>query len=195
MMKYNENGLIPAIIQQARTKEVLMLGYMNEEAFQLTKETGRVTFFSRSKKRIWVKGESSGNFLKLVDWKLDCDEDTLLIFAEPEGPVCHRGTSSCWGETSLPDFSVLVQLLQTIEQRFTVPEEGSYIQSLIEKGLPKIAQKVGEEGVELVIEAMRDKPELFKEEAADLLFHYLVLLRAKEIKLSTVLQVLEQRSR
>ncbi len=195
MMKYNENGLIPAIIQQARTKEVLMLGYMNEEAFQLTKETGRVTFFSRSKKRIWVKGESSGNFLKLVDWKLDCDEDTLLIFAEPEGPVCHRGTSSCWGETSLPDFSVLVQLLQTIEQRFTVPEEGSYIQSLIEKGLPKIAQKVGEEGVELVIEAMRDKPELFKEEAADLLFHYLVLLRAKEVKLSTVLQVLEQRSR
>ncbi|WP_343605353.1 bifunctional phosphoribosyl-AMP cyclohydrolase/phosphoribosyl-ATP diphosphatase HisIE [Fluviicola sp.] len=194
-MKYNENGLIPAIIQQARTKEVLMLGYMNEEAFQLTKETGRVTFFSRSKKRIWVKGESSGNFLKLVDWKLDCDEDTLLIFAEPEGPVCHRGTSSCWGETSLPDFSVLVQLLQTIEQRFTVPEEGSYIQSLIEKGLPKIAQKVGEEGVELVIEAMRDKPELFKEEAADLLFHYLVLLRAKEVKLSTVLQVLEQRSR
>lgn len=194
-MKYNENGLIPAIIQQARTKEVLMLGYMNEEAFQLTKETGRVTFFSRSKKRIWVKGESSGNFLKLVDWKLDCDEDTLLIFAEPEGPVCHKGTSSCWGETSLPDFSVLVQLLQTIEQRFTVPEEGSYIQSLIEKGLPKIAQKVGEEGVELVIEAMRDKPELFKEEAADLLFHYLVLLRAKEVKLSTVLQVLEQRSR
>lgn len=194
-MKYDENGLIPAIIQHARTKEVLMLGYLNDEAFRLTMQTGKVTFFSRSKKRIWVKGESSGHFLTLIDWKLDCDEDTLLILAEPVGPVCHQGTSSCWGDTSLYDFSSLHQLIETIDRRFTVPKAGSYIQSLIEKGLPKIAQKVGEEGVELVIEAMRDQPELFREEAADLLFHYLVLLRAKQVDLKTVLEVLEQRSR
>lgn len=194
-MKYDDKGFIPAIIQNANTKEVLMLGYMNEEAFELTKQTNRVTFFSRSRDEIWVKGEKSGNYLNLVDWKLDCDQDTLLIRALPAGPACHKGTSSCWGETVFTDFSVLEQLIQTIETRFSVPKEGSYVQLLIEKGLPKIAQKVGEEGVELVIEAMRDEPQLFKEEAADLLFHYLVLLKAKSVDFEDVLEVLKRRSK
>lgn len=194
-MKYDDIGLIPAIIQHTQTKEVLMLGYMNEEAFELTKQTQRITFFSRSRNEIWIKGESSGNYLTLVDWKLDCDQDSLLIQALPAGPTCHKGTSSCWGETVCSDFSVLEQLIQTIDTRFSIPKDGSYVQSLIEKGLPKIAQKVGEEGVELVIEAMRDEPELFKEEAADLLFHYLILLRAKEVDFKDVLEVLKQRSK
>lgn len=194
-MKYDDKGLIPAIIQHANSKEVLMLGYMNEEAFERTKETKRVTFFSRSRNEIWVKGESSGNLLTLVDWKLDCDQDTLLIQAIPAGPTCHKGTSSCWGETTCTDFSALEQLIHTIETRFSIPKEGSYVQMLINKGLPKIAQKVGEEGVELVIEAMRNEPQLFKEEAADLLFHYLILLRAKEVDFEEVLEVLKQRSK
>ncbi|MNU95345.1 Phosphoribosyl-ATP pyrophosphatase [compost metagenome] len=194
-MKYDKTGLIPAIVQHTKTKEVLMLGYMNEEAFELTKQRQQITFFSRSRNEIWVKGESSGNYLTLVDWKLDCDQDSLLIQALPAGPTCHKGTSSCWGETACSYFSVLEQLIQTIDTRFSIPKEGSYVQSLIEKGLPKIAQKVGEEGVELVIEAMRDEPELFKEEAADLLFHYLILLKAKQVDFSDVLEVLEQRSK
>lgn len=194
-MKYDNNQLIPTIIQNAHTKEVLMLGYMNEEAFELTKQTGKVTFYSRSRNSLWVKGESSGNYLNLVDWKLDCDEDTLLIQAIPDGPTCHTGTSSCWGNTDSTDFSTLDELIQTIDNRFDIPKEGSYIQSLIEKGLPKIAQKVGEEGVEIVIEAMRNEPELFKEEAADLLFHYLVLLRAKDVSFSEILAVLEKRQK
>ncbi|MFY7990722.1 MAG: bifunctional phosphoribosyl-AMP cyclohydrolase/phosphoribosyl-ATP diphosphatase HisIE [Fluviicola sp.] len=192
-MKYDVNGLIPAIIQNSKTKEVLMLGYMNEEAFNQTVATGIVTFFSRSRNEIWVKGETSGNYLRLNNWKLDCDQDALLIQAEPDGPTCHTGTSSCWGETQEPDFSVLKTLIETIDDRFTTPKEGSYIQSLIAKGLPKIAQKVGEEGVEIVIEAMRDEPQLFKEEAADLLFHYLVLLRAKGVALDEILSVLSSR--
>ncbi|MNJ84874.1 Phosphoribosyl-ATP pyrophosphatase [compost metagenome] len=194
-MKYDDMGLIPAIIQHAQTKEVLMLGYMNEEAFELTKQTQRITFFSRSRNDIWIKGESSGNWLTLVDWKLDCDQDSLLIQALPAGPTCHKGTSSCWGETACSDFSVLEQLIQTIDTRFSVPKDGSYVQSLIEKGLPKIAQKVGEEGVELVIEAMRDEPRFFREEAADLLFHYLILLKAKSVDFKDVLEVLKQRSK
>jgi len=192
-MKYDNEGLIPAIVQNAQTKEVLMLGYMNQEAFEQTQSTGKVTFFSRSRNEIWTKGETSGNYLQLVDWKLDCDQDTLLIQAIPDGPTCHNGTSSCWGETPLRDFSVLDNLINTIDDRFTTPKEGSYIQSLIQKGLPKIAQKVGEEGVEIVIEAMRNEPQLFKEEAADLLFHYLLLLRAKEVKLEEILEVLKGR--
>lgn len=194
-MKYDDKGFIPAIIQNANTKEVLMLGYMNKEAFELTKQTNRVTFFSRSRNEIWVKGESSGNYLTLIDWKPDCDGDTLLIQALPAGPTCHEGTSSCWGETACADFSVLEQLIKTIETRFSSPKEGSYVQSLIEKGLPKIAQKVGEEGVELVIEAMRDEPQLFREEAADLLFHYLILLKAKSVDFEDVLHVLKQRAK
>jgi phosphoribosyl-ATP pyrophosphohydrolase/phosphoribosyl-AMP cyclohydrolase len=193
-MKFDKDGLIPAIIQNANTKEVLMLGYMNEEAYQQTLATKKVTFFSRSRNELWVKGETSGNYLQLIDWKLDCDQDALLIQAIPDGPTCHTGTSSCWGETQESDFSTLKQLIQTIEDRFTIPKEGSYIQTLIAKGLPKIAQKVGEEGVEIVIEAMRDEPELFIGEAADLLFHYLVLLRAKNSSLDKVLQELKSRS-
>lgn len=194
-MKLNAEGLIPAIIQNSKTKEVLMLGYMNEEAFNQTVATGIVTFFSRSRNEIWVKGKTSGNYLRLCDWKLDCDQDSLLMQVIPDGPTCHTGTSSCWGETQEPDFSVLKNLIETIDERFTTPKEGSYIQSLIAKGLPKIAQKVGEEGVEIVIEAMRDEPELFNEEAADLLFHYLVLLRAKDVNLGAILKVLKSREK
>lgn len=192
-MKLNEAGLIPAIIQHNRTKEVLMLAYMNTEAFQQTLKTGNVTFFSRSRNRLWVKGETSGNYLRLIDWKLDCDEDTLLISVEPVGPVCHLGTSSCWGENVYPDFSVLETVVHTIDSRFREPKAGSYIQELCKKGMPKIAQKVGEEAVELVIESMRNEPELFCEEAADLLFHYLVLLRAKGVDFQEILTVLQRR--
>lgn len=192
-MKYNENGLIPAIIQDSRTKEVLMLGYMNETSFNQTLETHLVTFFSRSRNEIWVKGATSGNYLEMINWSLDCDEDTLLIQAKPKGPTCHTGTTSCFGEAEPTSFDTLSKLIDTIDERFTTPKEGSYIQSLIEKGLPKIAQKVGEEGVEIVIEAMRNEPQLFKEEAADLLFHYLVLLRAKEVSLDEILSVLRER--
>jgi phosphoribosyl-AMP cyclohydrolase / phosphoribosyl-ATP pyrophosphohydrolase len=194
-MKYNENGLIPAIIQDSTNKEVLMLGYMNETAFNQTLESKLVTFFSRSRNKIWVKGETSGNYLELVDWSLDCDEDTLLIQVKAKGPVCHTGTKTCFGEVNPAPFETLRKLADTIDERFISPKEGSYIQSLIDKGLPKIAQKVGEEGVEIVIEAMRNEPELFKEEAADLLFHYLVLLRAKEVSLEEVLKVLSGRER
>ena len=192
-MKYDENGLIPAIVQDAQTNQVLMLGYMNQISFQQTLETRLVTFFSRSRNELWVKGATSGNYLELIDWSLDCDEDALLIRAKAKGPTCHTGTTSCFGETKPYSFDTLRKLIDTIDERFTVPKEGSYIQSLIEKGLPKIAQKVGEEGVEVVIEAMRNEPELFKEEAADLLFHYLVLLRAKEVGFGEVLGVLSAR--
>lgn len=192
-MKYNENGLIPAIIHDSITKEILMLGYMNEESFKQTLESKLVTFFSRSRNEIWVKGATSGNYLELVDWSLDCDEDTLLIQAKAKGPTCHTGAVSCFGEGKPAPFDTLGKLIDTIDERFTSPKEGSYIQSLIEKGLPKIAQKVGEEGVEIVIEAMRNEPGLFKEEAADLLFHYLVLLRAKEVSLDEILSVLSRR--
>lgn len=193
-MKYDENGLIPAIIQDAQTNQVLMLGYMNEEAFNQTLESELVTFFSRSRNEIWVKGATSGNYLELIDWCLDCDEDTLLIRANAKGPTCHTGKTSCFGEAEPCSLDTLRKLIDTIDERFMIPKEGSYIQSLIEKGLPKIAQKVGEEGVEVVIEAMRDEPELFKEEAADLLFHYLVLLRAKEVGFNEVLNVLSVRA-
>lgn len=194
-MKYDKNGLIPTVIQDAQTNQVLMLGYMNEAAFQQTLETRFVTFFSRSRNELWVKGATSGNYLELIDWSLDCDEDALLIRAKAKGPTCHTGKISCFGEAEPSSLDTLCKLIDTIDERFTIPKEGSYIQSLIEKGLPKIAQKVGEEGVEVVIEAMRNQPELFKEEAADLLFHYLVLLRAKEVDFSTVLGVLLAREK
>ncbi|WP_294672328.1 bifunctional phosphoribosyl-AMP cyclohydrolase/phosphoribosyl-ATP diphosphatase HisIE [uncultured Fluviicola sp.] len=194
-MKYDKNGLIPAIIQDAQTNQVLMLGYMNEVSFQQTLETRLVTFFSRSRNELWVKGATSGNYLELVDWSLDCDEDTLLIKAKAKGPTCHTGKISCFGEAESRSFDTLRKLIDTIDERFTTPKEGSYIQSLIEKGLPKIAQKVGEEGVEIVIEAMRNEPQLFKEEAADLLFHYLVLLRARQVDFREVLDVLDGRTK
>jgi phosphoribosyl-AMP cyclohydrolase / phosphoribosyl-ATP pyrophosphohydrolase len=194
-MKYNENGLIPAIVQDAQTGQVLMLGYMNQASFEQTLRTKLVTFFSRSRNELWVKGATSGNYLELIDWALDCDEDALLIRAKAKGPTCHTGTTSCFGEAEPSSFDTLRKLIATIDERFTIPQEGSYIQSLIGKGIPKIAQKVGEEGVEVVIEAMRNETKLFKEEAADLLFHYLVLLRAKEVDFSTILDVLLARAK
>jgi phosphoribosyl-ATP pyrophosphohydrolase/phosphoribosyl-AMP cyclohydrolase len=192
-LNYDDNGLISVIIQDARTQQVLMLGYMNETTLQQTIDTGIVTFYSRSRQEIWVKGATSGNYLKLVSWSTDCDSDALLITALPDGPTCHTGAISCFKEQPPSGLAILSKLEQTIQDRFTTPKEGSYIQSLIEKGLPKIAQKVGEEGVEVVIEAMRNEPQLFLEESADLLFHYLILLRAKGVDLSEVLAILKGR--
>ncbi|CAZ98643.1 bifunctional phosphoribosyl-AMP cyclohydrolase/phosphoribosyl-ATP diphosphatase HisIE [Zobellia galactanivorans] len=183
----NEDGLVPAIIQDAVTKNVLMLGYMNQEAFDITRETKKVTFFSRTKKRLWTKGEESGNFLILVDIKNDCDNDTLLVSVKPEGPTCHTGTDTCWSEENTSNFGFLSQLEQVIEQRRTASDSSkSYVASLFEKGINKIAQKVGEEAVETVIEAMDSNDELFLYESADLLFHYLILLQAKGFTLKDI---------
>ena len=189
--KYSD-GLVPAIIQDACTGKVLMLGFMNEEAFNKTNELQKVTFFSRSKNRLWVKGEESGNYLLLKGIKADCDNDTLLIKANPVGPVCHTGTDTCWGEKNTNE-NFLEQLEQIIAVRKNNPSEKSYTSSLFEKGVNKIAQKVGEEAVELVIESKDSNDELFKNEAADLLFHYLILLQAKGFSLSDVVEVLKSR--
>ena len=189
--KYSD-GLVPAIIQDAYTGKVLMLGFMNEEAFNKTNELQKVTFFSRSKNRLWVKGEESGNYLLLKGIKADCDNDTLLIKANPVGPVCHTGTDTCWGEKNTSE-NCLEQLEQIIAVRKNNPSEKSYTSSLFEKGVNKIAQKVGEEAVELVIESKDSNDELFKNEAADLLFHYLILLQAKGFSLSDVVEVLKSR--
>jgi phosphoribosyl-ATP pyrophosphohydrolase/phosphoribosyl-AMP cyclohydrolase len=186
-------GLIPAVIQDDRTKEVLMLGYMNEEAFAETKSNGLVTFFSRSKKRLWTKGETSGNHLKFISAKLDCDRDTLLIQAIPAGPVCHQGTDTCFGESSAKGF--IYELEATIKDRKENPQEGSYTTSLFNKGMNKIAQKVGEEAVELVIEAKDDNADLFKNEAADLIYHFLILLRAKNFELKEIEEILVARQK
>lgn len=194
-LKFDENGLIPAIIQDYRTGDVLMLGYMNTETYQQTLETKLVTFYSRSRNEVWVKGATSGNYLRLVSMNQDCDSDSLLIQVIPDGPTCHTGSVSCFGKVNSTALNTLVDLENTIRERFETPKEGSYIQSLREKGLAKIAQKVGEEGVEVVIEAMRNEPRLFLEESADLLFHYLVLLRAKGVGLEDVLEILEQRKK
>jgi phosphoribosyl-ATP pyrophosphohydrolase/phosphoribosyl-AMP cyclohydrolase len=190
----NTDGLVPAIIQDANTKNVLMLGYMNEEAFAKTKETKQVTFFSRSKKRLWTKGEESGNFLNLVDVKVDCDNDTLLIQVTPIGPTCHKGTDTCWAEENLQHFGFLTQLEAIIKDRKEnfKPNE-SYVASLFSKGINKIAQKVGEEAVEVVIEAKDSNDELFLNESADLLFHYLILLQAKGYSLNDIMEVLKKR--
>ena len=189
--KYPDN-LVPAIIQDANTKTVLMLGFMNEAAVEKTKELQKVTFFSRSKNRLWTKGEESGNFLQLQDIKVDCDNDTLLISATPVGPVCHTGTDTCWGEKNTSD-NFLQQLEAIISDRKNNPSDKSYTSSLFAKGINKIAQKVGEEAVELVIEAKDNNDDLFKGEAADLLFHYLILLQAKNFTLSDVISVLKNR--
>ena len=200
--KKNSDGLAPAIIQDANTKKVLMLGYMNEEAFLKTNRTKKVTFYSRSKNRLWTKGEESGNFLNLVDIKLDCDNDTLLIQVKPEGPVCHKGTDTCWAEENAVDYGFLSQLEGIIESREklskTEPElrkenESSYVVSLFDEGINKIAQKVGEEAVETVIEAKDSNDDLFLNESADLLFHYLILLKAKGFQLKDVVKVLQER--
>ncbi|QFZ55826.1 bifunctional phosphoribosyl-AMP cyclohydrolase/phosphoribosyl-ATP diphosphatase HisIE [Oceanihabitans sp. IOP_32] len=186
-IKFDSNGLIPAIIQDATTKNVLMLGYMNEDAYQKTIETKQVTFFSRSKQRLWTKGEESGNFLNLIDIKNDCDNDTLLIQVKPNGPTCHKGTDNCWGETNHSNFGFFSTLEQVIAERVANKDTNtSYVASLFSKGINKIAQKVGEEAVETVIEAMDNNDDLFLYESADLLFHYLMLLQAKGFTLKDI---------
>ncbi|TPN88799.1 bifunctional phosphoribosyl-AMP cyclohydrolase/phosphoribosyl-ATP diphosphatase HisIE [Aquimarina algicola] len=191
----NNDGLVPAIIQDAKTKNVLMLGYMNQEAYQKTIETQKVTFFSRSKQRLWTKGEESGNFLNLVEIKNDCDKDTLLVFVHPVGPTCHTGSDTCWNEENKQEFGFLSELENTISNRKqNSDDEKSYVASLFRKGINKVAQKVGEEAVEVVIEAKDDNEELFLNESADLLFHYLILLQAKGYTLKDVVQVLEKRA-
>ena len=191
---YNSEGLIPAIIQDTTTKTVLMLGYMNAEAVSKTLETNKVTFFSRSKQRLWTKGEESGNFLSLDSLKNDCDNDTLLIQATPHGPTCHKGTDNCWSESNVESFG-FISTLETIitDRKENASSETSYVSELFEKGLNKIAQKVGEEAVEVVIEAKDDNDDLFLNESADLLFHYLILLQAKGFKFENVVDVLKSR--
>ncbi|MFZ9301147.1 MAG: bifunctional phosphoribosyl-AMP cyclohydrolase/phosphoribosyl-ATP diphosphatase HisIE [Chitinophagaceae bacterium] len=185
-------GLVPAVIQDANTLKVLMLGYMNQEAFDQTMSTGKVTFFSRSKNRLWMKGEESGNFLELKSMALDCDNDSLLIKAIPIGPVCHTGADTCWGEKNHAD-DFLTYLEGIIELRKHSTDDTSYVKSLFEKGLNKIAQKLGEEAVEMIIEAKDDNHELFVNEAADLLFHYLILLNRKGFSLQDIKEVLRKR--
>ncbi|MDB9723603.1 bifunctional phosphoribosyl-AMP cyclohydrolase/phosphoribosyl-ATP diphosphatase HisIE [Polaribacter sp.] len=183
----NSDGLVPAIIQDATTKNVLMLGYMNAAAFKKTKETKRVTFYSRTKKRLWTKGEESGNTLQLVNMQLDCDSDSLLISVHPNGPTCHKGTDTCWSEKNTSNYGFFSILEKTITERVANSDvEKSYVASLFDKGINKIAQKVGEEAVETVIEAMDTNDELFLYEAADLLFHYLMLLQAKGFTLKDI---------
>jgi phosphoribosyl-ATP pyrophosphohydrolase/phosphoribosyl-AMP cyclohydrolase len=191
---YNKyaDGLVPAIIQDAVTDKVLMLGFMNEAAVAKTLELQKVTFFSRSKNRLWTKGEESGNFLMLKEIKTDCDNDTLLIKAIPQGPTCHTGADTCWNEVNQND-NFLLELEQVIVNRKNNRSEKSYTSSLFDKGINKIAQKVGEEAVELVIESKDDNKDLFLGEAADLLFHYLILLQAKEYSLNDVIEVLKGR--
>lgn len=190
----NKDGLVPAIIQDADTKNVLMLGYMNEEALKKTEETKKVTFFSRTKQRLWTKGEESGNFLNLVAIQNDCDNDTLLITVNPIGPTCHKGTDTCWGEENNSSFGFLSELENVIKDRKDNQEnEESYVASLFRNGINKIAQKVGEEAVEVVIEAKDDDDTLFLDESSDLLFHYLILLQAKGFTLKDVEKVLKLR--
>ena len=186
------DGLVPAIIQDQNTARVLMLGYMNEQALAKTMETGKVTFYSRSKKRLWTKGEESGNFLHLKSISADCDNDTLLIKAKADGPVCHTGADTCWNEKNHAD-DFLVYLEDIIKIRRESNDEKSYVRQLFEKGINKIAQKVGEEAVELVIEAKDNDDDKFLNEAADLMFHYLVLLNSKGFKLQSVKEILKQR--
>ena len=197
----NNDGLIPAIIQDNTTRNVLMLGYMNEAAFLKTNESKKVTFYSRSKKRLWTKGEESGNYLELVSIKNDCDNDTLLIRVNPKGPTCHKGTDTCWGDENNPDFGFISRLEGIIEERKKLSEvkpelrsdTSSYVVSLFDAGINKIAQKVGEEAIETVIEAKDENDDLFLNESADLLFHYLILLRAKGFAIKDIVKVLEER--
>jgi phosphoribosyl-ATP pyrophosphohydrolase/phosphoribosyl-AMP cyclohydrolase len=187
------NGLVPAIIQHTLTGQVLMLGYMNEEALEKTKAEGKVTFFSRSKNRLWTKGETSGNYLIVDEILTDCDGDTLLIKVYPQGPTCHTGSTSCFKEESAKGF--LYKLERTIEQRIASDAENSYTNTLFKKGVNKVAQKVGEEAVELIIEAKDNNIDLFKNEAADLLYHFLILLKTKNLKLTDIEEVLQGRSK
>ena len=199
-MKINFNktpdNLIPAIIQDSETKNVLMLGYMNQQALDQTLATNNVTFFSRTKKRLWPKGEESGNFLELVSIKEDCDNDTLLVKVKPAGPTCHTGLDTCWQESNNQDFGFISKLENTIAiRKANADAEKSYVASLFAKGINKIAQKVGEEAVEVVIEAKDNNNDLFLSESADLLFHYLILLKAKGFELKDVVDVLKGREK
>ena len=192
----NKDGLVPAIIQDATTKNVLMLGYMNEEAFQKTQDTKLVTFFSRTKNRLWTKGEESGNVLHLVAIKLDCDNDSLLLQVTPKGPTCHKGSDTCWNEENNQKYGFFSTLEDTISERIANKDtEKSYVASLFAKGINKVAQKVGEEAVEVVIEAMDDNDSLFLYESADLLFHYLMLLQAKGFTLKDIEAELKNRQK
>jgi len=186
------DGLVPAVVQDFTTQKVLMLGFMNEEALKKTEESGLVTFYSRTKKRLWTKGEESGNHLQLKQMLIDCDNDTILIKAEPSGPVCHTGADTCWSEKNHKE-DFLYYLEHIIELRKNGNDETSYVKTLLSKGINKIAQKLGEEAVELVIEAKDVNRALFLGEAADLLFHYLLLLQAKDCSLADVVTVLQQR--
>jgi len=192
--KYDSNGLIPAIIQDADTDKVLMLGYMNEESLEITKKTGKVTFWSRSRQELWTKGETSDNYLHFVSLAHDCDADALLVKVKPDGPTCHTGSDTCWNEKNeLSEIGFIGHLERVIDMRYNDRSEESYTSHLFNKGVNKIAQKVGEEAVELVIEAKDDNNDLFLGEAADLLFHYLVLLRDRGLSLSAVVDILKQR--
>ena len=192
----NPDGLVPAIIQDANTKNVLMLGYMNQDALDKTQQTQQVTFFSRTKNRLWTKGEESGNFLNLVDIKLDCDNDTLLIFVNPSGPTCHKGSDTCWNDTNNESYGFISKLEDVITNRIEYAEvTKSYVATLFKEGINKIAQKVGEEAVEVIIEAKDTNDELFLNESADLLFHYLLLLQAKGFKMKDVVDVLKGREK
>jgi phosphoribosyl-ATP pyrophosphohydrolase/phosphoribosyl-AMP cyclohydrolase len=191
----NKDALIPAIIQDYKTKNVLMLGYMNSESYKKTLETNKVTFFSRSKNRLWTKGEESGNFLEVIEIKNDCDNDTLLIKVKPMGPTCHTLSDTCWDEKNNMDYGFLSELEKTIDDRSKNLSQESYVSSLFQKGINKIAQKVGEEAVEVIIEAKDNNNDLFINESADLLFHYLILLQAKGFRMDDVVVILEQRSK
>jgi phosphoribosyl-ATP pyrophosphohydrolase/phosphoribosyl-AMP cyclohydrolase len=192
----NPDGLVPAIIQDANTKNVLMLGYMNQNALDKTQQTQQVTFFSRTKNRLWTKGEESGNFLNLVDIKLDCDNDTLLIFVNPSGPTCHKGSDTCWNDTNNESYGFISKLEDVITNRIEDAEvTKSYVATLFKEGINKIAQKVGEEAVEVIIEAKDTNDELFLNESADLLFHYLLLLQAKGFKMKDVVTILKGREK
>lgn len=193
-IQFDKNtNLVPVIIQDYLNLKVLMLGYMNQEAFDKTLQEKRVTFFSRSKNRLWTKGETSGNYLELMDWQLDCDSDTILIKAKPLGPTCHNGTTTCFAEESNKGF--LYELQQTISEKIDNNDESSYTNELYRKGINKVAQKVGEEAVELVIEAKDNNDKLFLNEAADLLYHYLILLKTKGFTLEDVETILKSRSK
>ena len=189
--KYKD-GLVPAVVQDFTTQKVLMLGFMDEKALKQTEETGLVTFYSRSKRRLWTKGEESGHHLQLKQMLVDCDNDTLLIKAEPKGPVCHTGADTCWSERNHKE-DFLYYLEDIIRLRRQSNDETSYVKKLFDKGINKVAQKVGEEAIEVVIEAKDVNQALFLNEAADLLFHYLILLQAKECTLTDVVNVLQQR--
>lgn len=192
----NEKGLVPAIIQDSITAKVLMLGYMDQEAVDKTRASGKVTFFSRSKDRLWTKGEESGNYLELVDIKLDCDRDTLLVSVVPQGPTCHTGDDTCWGEKNQASLGFLSRLQEIIKERRSLPEDSpSYVASLFREGINKIAQKVGEEAVETIIEAKDTDNSLFLNEASDLLFHYMILLEAKGFGMEDIAKLLGERHR